>query len=460
MTTRTLPKKITELGRIRIGDQEPNSGGKGTHPHKLDAFRLTSPNKPLLHFAANLYGGEVRPWVGPRAPDGQFELYTTVNSMDVLVPTLSAVDVKYEEWIGSGCVRRCTGDVITHCPGQEARVGQPCTCPEDEAERSALAKEGKACARICRLNVILPDLPGVGTWRLQTTGYYATAELLGSLELLQMAQHQIIEAALRLEQRTVKRLVSQGQGKPPKATTMKFAVPVLWPKYTPRQMLAAADSRVLLMAPPEKTVPQLPAASAIADLYGDDRETVIEAHYTATAQAPETTTSPQTTTSQDDEPHEPAQRTTADPDAKPPLSPTAGESLRRYRMLYQQYKRLSPAILDTIPRQLWDCSWLEISATQDRLERIAADYPLVAYLLQMGAAEPRDDAWPEDMAEARKDFPALYAAVRAEVQAYAQNLASDHRLYAVAQTLVRTPWAPLAELQDFLTALAEEAVQA
>lgn len=267
---RILPKKLTESGRIRIGDQEPNSSGKGTHPHKLETFRLTSQNKPLLHFAANLYGGEVRSWVGDRSPDGHFELYTTVNSLDVLVPTVTALSVQYETWSGSGCTRRCDGQFITHCPLQEALIGMECQCPEDEQERAEQAKDGKACARIARFNVILPDLPGLGLWRMDTKGYYATAELLGALELFAMMPQQIIEASLRLEQRVVKRFVTGPDGKKTgKSTALKFAVPILWPKFTPRQMLAAADQRLLLMTPPPSSALQLTAGKAADDLFGD-----------------------------------------------------------------------------------------------------------------------------------------------------------------------------------------------
>jgi hypothetical protein len=266
---RTLPKKITELGRLRIGERVPNASGKGTHPSKIDCFRLTSSNKPLLHCAAQRYGGEVRPWVGDGVADGQFELYTTVNAIDVLVPTASAISVSYERWRAGGCTLRCTGNVVTHSPLDESAVGGACLCPDDDHERDVLAKKGNACARILRLNVLLPDLPGMGCWRLETKGYYATAELLASLDMLRMAEHQIIEAVLRLEWRQVKRL-----GKDPETGkergTLQFAVPVLWPKYTPRQMLAAADRHVLLMnAPPQEDLRQLTAGiKAAEDIYG------------------------------------------------------------------------------------------------------------------------------------------------------------------------------------------------
>lgn len=272
-TLRALPRKLTELGRIRIGDREPNKSGKGTHQHKLETFRLTSSNSPLLHFAAGLYGGEVRPWNGEGAPMGEdgrsthFELYTTVNSLDVLIPTFSAVEVSFEIWSASGCQRRCTGQFITHCPLETARIGAECVCPTDDHARAEAAKVGKACARILRLNVLLPDLPGMGSWRLESKGYYATAELMGTLDMLQMAgqEHSIVEAVLRLEQRSVKR-PGTGEGK----GTLKFAVPVLWPKYTPRQMLSSAAQRgMLLMEPVDVPRAAGVLAAHIADIIGD-----------------------------------------------------------------------------------------------------------------------------------------------------------------------------------------------
>jgi Recombination directionality factor-like len=271
MITRDVPRKLSELGRIRIGNREPNKSGRGTHPHKLAHFRFTSSNRSLLHFAAQAYGGEVEPWDDEWAPhdeDGrptQYELYTTADALQVLIPTMSAVSLSFEQWSASGCQRRCTGAMIVSCPLQESLEGTACTCPEDDQERARLAADGQACFRILRLNVLLPDLPGAGVWRLETKGFFATAELLGTLDMLQMAgkEHTIIEAVLRLEQRTVKR-VGKGEGK----GTLQFAVPVLWPTFTPRQLLAGA-SQVLLTPPPRPATP--PAlAQHVADLCGDE----------------------------------------------------------------------------------------------------------------------------------------------------------------------------------------------
>lgn len=252
---RTIPKKLTELGRIRIGWQEPNKNGKGKHPAKLNIFRLTSANKPLLHYAARLYGGDVTPWDDAPTP-GKFELFTTANAIDVLIPTASAVSVSYEVWSGGGCQKRCNGCLIT-AHADISRMGQPCECPDDEQARTEAAKTGAACARILRLNVLLPDLPGMGVWRLESKGYYATSELMGTLEMLQGAglDGTIIEAVLRLEERMDKKA----------GATRRYVVPVLWPKYTPRQILAGGRY-AMIEAPAEE---QKTLQEHISDLYGD-----------------------------------------------------------------------------------------------------------------------------------------------------------------------------------------------
>jgi hypothetical protein len=266
---RLIPHRLTELGRLRLGDRQANSNGRGWHPHKLTAFRLTSSNRSLLQYAAAQYGGAVEPWDDDWAPKDehgrptQWELYTTATAMDILVPTFSAISLSYERWSASGCQQRCTGTLITACPLNEALVGTPCTCPADDAERTKLATTGKACARILRLNVLLPDLPGIGSWRLETKGFYATSTLMGSLDLLQMAgqEHQIIEAVLLLEQRTVKR-PGTGEG----TGTLQFVVPVIWPKTTPRALLAKAEH--VLFSPLSASASPPALREAITDLYG------------------------------------------------------------------------------------------------------------------------------------------------------------------------------------------------
>jgi hypothetical protein len=205
----TLQRGMRELGRIRIGNQV--AAGKGRRPNKLETFRLTSKARELLEAAAGAYGGTVTPW------EDQFELVTSAKVLDIAVPPFQALSQWFELWSGGGCQRRCDGE-------REYLTDSPCLCAaqfgDDQTARNAAAGKGEACKPTTRLSVILPVLPDLGVWRLETHGFYAAVELAGAASVLETATRAgvIIPARLRLEEREVKRV-----GEP----TKRFAVPVI-----------------------------------------------------------------------------------------------------------------------------------------------------------------------------------------------------------------------------------------
>ena len=188
-----LQRRMVEAGRIRAGEK----GAKG-EPRKLDKWRLTSKDEVRLHAAAKLWGGESRPWEGHA---GEFELYTDTASLPIMLLPGQVPTTWYELWSKGGCQRRCDG---VH----EVISDSVCLCGEE-----------RECKPYTRLSVLLPDLPGIGSWLLSSTGWNAAAELAGAADLLQRATAQgvLIPARLRLEQRTQ---VTGGQ-------TRRFAVPVI-----------------------------------------------------------------------------------------------------------------------------------------------------------------------------------------------------------------------------------------
>jgi hypothetical protein len=205
-----LQRQMRELGRIRIGNQVPKKGG-GTRPAKLDTFRLTSGSRELIEAAAAEFGGTVVPW--RNGDQDEFEVITVTPSIDIVVPPGQPVSQWNELWSGGGCQRRCDG--VT-----EVLTMGPCLCPVDVEQKIALAKDGQACKETTRLNVMLPQLPDLGVWRLESHGHYAAVELAGAAEILAMASARgtLIPARLRLEQREKK-----VPGKP----TNKYAVPII-----------------------------------------------------------------------------------------------------------------------------------------------------------------------------------------------------------------------------------------
>lgn len=196
-----MQRRMVEAGRIRSGQK----GEKG-EPKKLEHWRLTSKDRTRLDHAAKMWGGEVREW------DGQWELYTERESLPIMVTPETQASLWYELWSAGGCQRRCDG--VT-----EMLSDSPCLCDEDERE----------CKPSLRFSVLLPDLPGIGSWLVQSHGVNAAREIPGTLALLSSLTSQgvLVPARLRLEQRSDKK---EGQ-------TRRFAVPVIDIDVTFRELL-------------------------------------------------------------------------------------------------------------------------------------------------------------------------------------------------------------------------------
>ena len=242
----TLQRQMRELGRIRTGIQVAISGGR-KRPSKLETFRLTSSSRELVEAAAEAYGGTVTPW--QNGDHAEFEVVTTSAVLDIVVPPGQPVSQWYELWSGGGCQRRCDGvtNVLTMTP---------CACPTDVEQRLELAKNGEACKATTRLNVMLPALPDLGVWRLESHGFYAAVELAGAAEILAMASAtgRLIPARLRLEQREKK-----VPGKP----TNRYAVPII--EFVETRMadlqLTGPDAERPALPRGRASLPELPATT-------------------------------------------------------------------------------------------------------------------------------------------------------------------------------------------------------
>ena len=237
-----LQRRIAEAGRIRIGQKVGSGRGR---PTKLETFRLTSADRRRIEQAAQAYGGEVSEWEAPAGK--QWQVITKTDALDVIVPPSDlSFSQAYELWSAGGCQRRCDGVTESISEG-------PCLCDPEERE----------CDIHTRLSVMLRDLPGLGVWRLDTSGYYAAVELSSAVEIIQLAAGRgaLLPARLRLEQRSVKR------GDKGKVQTLRFAVPVLDIEVTPAQLLAGGAQPLQLAEatserPKLTPVPQLEAKTA------------------------------------------------------------------------------------------------------------------------------------------------------------------------------------------------------
>ena len=204
-----LQRRLQEVGRVRMGERN----AKG-YPSRLEHWKLTSRDQVRLQAAAQSFGGKVEPWEGH---EGQFALHTETDALPILLLPGQTLSSFYELWSGGGAQRRCDG--VT-----EMLSDGPCLCDPDKRE----------CKPHTRLQVLLPDVPGLGCWRLDTTGYYAAVELAGTVDLLELATGRgvLLPARLRIDQRSVLR---DGQ-------TRRFPVPTLDIDIRPLEMHAITQA--------------------------------------------------------------------------------------------------------------------------------------------------------------------------------------------------------------------------
>lgn len=236
MPIKDLQQTWREIGRIRIG-QRADAG----HPEKLLTFRLTSSSEHAVRAAAGEYGhvSAPQPW---RAPAGeQWEVTLDTAELDVVIPPGDVFSQWWERWTAAGCDRRCDGET-------EMNRGAPCVCPADLGERAAEAKEGRACRPITRLAVILPSLPDLGIWRLETHSLIAARELGATMAAVQVATAKgaFVPGRLRLDQRRSRR---------PGERPHDYGIPVLeLPELRASRLLAGdavAAPLALEATPPE-----------------------------------------------------------------------------------------------------------------------------------------------------------------------------------------------------------------
>lgn len=194
-----LQRRLSLVGAIRAGGERPKSGR--APGRKLESWRITSPRQQLVEQAAALYGGEVSTWEGPNGREWQ--AYTTVDELPVLVMPAYSLRQTYELWEGvTKRMRLCDGV-------DEELSGGPCICNATGDEK---------CDVYTRLVVALPELDTVLGWRLITKGVNAAHELPTMINLIQQASQQtFVPARLRLEQR---RGVVDGQ-------VARFVVPTI-----------------------------------------------------------------------------------------------------------------------------------------------------------------------------------------------------------------------------------------
>ncbi len=163
---REFQTRMVEVGRIRTGEYVVPEGKRG-RPVKLDRFRLTSLNEGYIRAAAEEYGGEVKQYQPQGGGPKQWEVVTITDALYVYIVNGQLIDPVYEAWGGGRtCVRRCDGE-------WNSVLQEPCIC-NDPAKRPPVKE---LCKVTTRVNVMLPRVAGLNSWRLETHSENAAVEM-------------------------------------------------------------------------------------------------------------------------------------------------------------------------------------------------------------------------------------------------------------------------------------------
>ncbi|MFF0378814.1 recombination directionality factor [Actinoplanes missouriensis] len=214
MPIKQLQARLTQVGVIRLGQQLISKKSGKPFPSKLETLRFTSPSKPLIDAVAAAYGGEVKKWDSPTGV--QWEVITGAKEIPVLVPP-QRIDPNLEHWGNGFRDRMCDGDV-------EKIRQQPCHCAAAQLAGRPFGPRD-ICKPTTRMALMLADIPSLGTWKLESHGWNAAAELPTLAASIESAP-QPIPARLEVQKREKKDFdPSKGDGE--QVESKVFMVPVL-----------------------------------------------------------------------------------------------------------------------------------------------------------------------------------------------------------------------------------------
>lgn len=249
-----LQARAAKVGRIRTGISVVKNGKQ--RPEKLTRFLLTTESRHVADAIADVYGGKVDPYLPMGGAQRGWQVLVGIDEIPVAVPPgQQVVSQWWEMWSGGGLSRRCDGVTASVWGGGNGEQRVPCKCPADLMDRAASAsqKTPAACRPSTRVSLILPDVPGTGTFMVESHGLYAAQELGGVAELMGKASAAgvMLPALLRLEQR-------DGVRRPGEVTN-RFAVPVLQLQHSIRELMAMAEQ-----GPSASQLPPAPARAITA----------------------------------------------------------------------------------------------------------------------------------------------------------------------------------------------------
>jgi hypothetical protein len=191
----TLQRQARELGRLRSGYTD--TSGPKARPVKSSTWIVTSHSEDYVRAAAELWGGTVEKWQPLGSGAEQWRVITDAVAIDAIMPPGDPLSQAYELWNRGGCARRCDG--VT-----ETLSDSPCVCRKEFGDDFHLMAKDKRCSETTRLSLILPAMPDIGVFRVETHGHYAANEIAATVDVIRGATggDVMVPVRARIEPRT------------------------------------------------------------------------------------------------------------------------------------------------------------------------------------------------------------------------------------------------------------------
>jgi hypothetical protein len=178
----TEQRRMPRLGKIRTGVKVPNKSGSGEHPEAVDYFKL--PDE-----IAEQFGEKPRslPIMFPVEDEAKFasQYYKCYSSYRGLVC----------KGDGETCWRLVdvnTGDFAHRESKETTRRELSCT------GRDCPMYQQKKCKEVMNLQFLIPSVPGLGVWQLDTGSYHSIVAINSAIDLIRSVCGRIAMIPLKL----------------------------------------------------------------------------------------------------------------------------------------------------------------------------------------------------------------------------------------------------------------------
>ncbi|MDD4873356.1 MAG: hypothetical protein PHE15_00035 [Dehalococcoidales bacterium] len=240
-------RQMPRLGKIRTGVKVANKSGNGEHPESVDYFVLPDELKEV-------FGDKPKslPIMFPVEDETKFanQFYKCYSSFRGLVC----------KGDGETCYRLIdakTGDFAHRDTVETIRREMPCS------GRDCTMYQQKKCKEVMNLQFLLPSVPGLGVWQLDTSSYHSIVAVNSAIELIRNICGRISMIPLRL---TIEPKEVSPDGKKKTVNILQIRTDITLAEI---QKLGALSPSKVMLPPPDEDKPDL--------LYPDTEDEVITA---------------------------------------------------------------------------------------------------------------------------------------------------------------------------------------